>query len=75
MNIFNVQAALDDVGIDNYPDGCNPTTQLHFDYKNRAFYFEQMLNENVWELYEIGHTTMHGIVSTQVQLISLLARI
>jgi len=75
MNIAQIQKALHVVGINSYTDSCNPTTQLHFDYKNRGFYFEEMVNDGEWELYEVGPSTMHGIACTQKQMFSLLSGI
>ena len=60
MDAQAVQLVLAGLEIASYPDGCNPTTQVHFDYKDRAFYLEKCFSSEFWMLYEIGHTTFHG---------------
>lgn len=75
MKLDCIEHTLDDLNIAHYPDLCNPTSQIHFDIGERGFYFEAMFPHNphaVWELYEVGPSTMLGKVTNVIELENLI---
>ena len=77
MNAADILQVLEDEGISCYGDGNNPDYTVHFDYKDRAFYFDNsfFVDNEPWELIEIGPSTVLGEVSTQEELLELLLKI
>jgi hypothetical protein len=77
MNAADILQVLEDEGIPCYGDSCNPDFTVHFDYKDRAFYFDNsfFVDNEPWELIEIGPSTVLGKGNTKEELLKLLEKI
>lgn len=77
MIAADIIQALEDEGIPCYGDSCNPNFTVHFDYKDRAFYFDNsfFVDDEPWELIEIGPSTVLGEVRTKAELLELVFKI
>ena len=77
MIAADILRVLEDEGIPCYGDSCNPDFTVHFDHKDRAFYFDNTfaISDQPWELIELGPSTMLGGVRTREELLELLLKI
>jgi hypothetical protein len=77
MIAADIIQALEDKGIPCYGDSCNPDFTVHFDYKDRAFYFDNtfLVDNQPWELIEIGPSTVLGEVNTKEELSELVFKL